>query len=60
MMLLNHIFRKCTAGYELRKSQEKINYLMYMDDTRLCKKLKRIGNSNTCSENIHSVHRDGI
>ena len=30
-MPLNHIFRKCTAGYKLSKSQKKINHLMYMD-----------------------------
>ena len=29
---LNHIHRKCTAGYKLSRSQEKINHLMYMDD----------------------------
>ena len=28
---LNHIFRKCTAGYKLSKSQDNINHLMYMD-----------------------------
>ena len=28
MMSLNHILRKCTAGYKLSKSQEKINHLM--------------------------------
>ena len=32
MIPLNHIIRKCTAGYKLSKSQEKINLLMYMDD----------------------------
>ena len=31
MMPLKHILRKCTAGYKLIKSQEKIN----MDDTKL-------------------------
>ena len=31
MMPLNHILMKCTAGYKLSKSQEKINQLMYMD-----------------------------
>ena len=31
MMPLNHILRKCTAGYKLSRSQEKINHLMYMD-----------------------------
>ena len=35
MMPLNHILRKCTAGYKLSRSQEKINHLMYMDDTKL-------------------------
>ena len=27
--------RKCTEGYRLYKSQEKINHLMYMDDFKL-------------------------
>ena len=35
MMPLNHIFRKCSAGYELSRSQEKINHLMYRDDIKL-------------------------
>ena len=35
MMPLNHILRKCTTGYKLSKSQEKINHLMYMDDIKL-------------------------
>ena len=35
MMPLNHILRKCTAGYKLSTSQEKINHLMYMDDIKL-------------------------
>ena len=34
MMPLNHILKKCTAGYKLNRSQEKINHLMYMDDTK--------------------------
>ena len=34
-MPLNHIFRKCTAGYKLSRSQEKNNHLMYMDDIKL-------------------------
>ena len=34
-MPLNHILRKCTAGYTLGRSQEKINHLMYMDDIKL-------------------------
>ena len=35
MMPLNHILRKCTAGYKLSRSQEKMNPLMYMDDIKL-------------------------
>ena len=35
MMPLNHILRKCTAGYKLSRSQEKINHLMYMDELKL-------------------------
>ena len=33
-MPLNHILRKCTAGYKLGRLQEKVNYLMYMDDIK--------------------------
>ena len=35
MMQLNRILRKCRAGYKLSRSQEKINYLMCMDDIKL-------------------------
>ena len=35
MMPLNHILRKCTAGYKLSRLQEKINHVMYMDDIKL-------------------------
>ena len=35
MMPLNHIFRKYTVGYKLTKSQETVNYLMYMNVTNL-------------------------
>ena len=35
MMPLNYIFRKSTARYELSKSQENINHLMYMDDIKV-------------------------
>ena len=34
-MPLNHILKKCTAGYKLSKSQEKITHLMYIDDIKL-------------------------
>ena len=35
MMPLNHILRKCAAGYKLSRSQEKIKHLMYMDGIKL-------------------------
>ena len=41
MMPLNHTLRICTAGYKLSKSQEKINYLMYMDDIKLFAKIEK-------------------
>ena len=37
-MPLNHILRKCTAGYKLSRSQEKINHLEYMDNIKQCEK----------------------
>ena len=43
------------------KSQEKINFLMYIDDIKLfIKNEKRIRNSNTRSEDIQSGAIDGI
>ena len=48
LMPLNHILRKCTAGYKLSRSQEKVNHLMYMDDIKLfAKNEKRTGNLDT-------------
>ena len=41
MMPQNHLLRKCTAGYKLSRSQEKINHLMYMDDIKLFAKNKK-------------------
>ena len=41
MMPLNHILRKCTAGYKLRRSQEKVNHLMYIDDIKLFTKKEK-------------------
>ena len=38
---LNHILRKCTVGYKLSRSQEKINHLMYMDDIKLFAKKEK-------------------
>ena len=42
MIPLHHILRKCTVEYELNKSQEKINYQMYMDDIKIVAKKKII------------------
>ena len=41
MMPFNHILRKCTAGYKLSKSQEKIIRLIYMDHIKLFKKKEK-------------------
>ena len=41
MMPLNHILRKCAAGYKLSRSQEKIDHLLYVDDIKLFAKKER-------------------
>ena len=41
MMPLNHILKKCAAGYKLSGSQEKINHLMDMDDIKLFAKKEK-------------------
>ena len=50
MMPLNHILRKCKAGYKLSRSQEKVNHLMYMDDIKLFAK-----NEKELETLIHTV-----
>ena len=35
IMPLNHTLKKCTGGYKLTKSQEKIKHRMYMDDIKI-------------------------
>ena len=50
MMPLNQILRKCIAGYKLSSSQEKIHYLMYMDDIKLFAK-----NEKELETLIHAV-----
>ena len=50
MMPLNHVLRKCVAGYKLGRSQEKINHLMYMDDIELFEK-----NEKELETLIHAV-----
>ena len=49
-MPLNHILRKCTAGYKLSRLQEKINHLMYIDDIKLFAK-----NEKELETLIHTV-----
>ena len=47
-------------GEKIRKSQEKINHLMYMDNIKLfAKNEQRIGNFKTCSKNIQFGQSDG-
>ena len=50
MIPLNHILRKCTAGYILCRLQEKVNHLMYMDDIKLFAK-----NEKELETLIHTV-----
>ena len=50
MMPLNHILRKCTAGYKLSRSQEKVNHLMCMDGIKLFAK-----NEKELETLIHAV-----
>ena len=52
MMPLNHILRKCTAGYKLSRSLEKVNHLMYMDDIKLFAKNEKKKKLETL---IHTV-----
>ena len=47
---LNHVLRKCTAGYKLSRSQEKINNLMYMTDIKYLQK-----NEKELETLIHAV-----
>ena len=50
MMPLNHILRKCPAGYKLSRYQERINHLMYKDDIKLFAK-----NEKELKTLIHAV-----
>ena len=49
-MPLNHILRKCTAGYKLSRSQKKVNHLMNKDDIKLFAK-----NEKELETLIHTV-----
>ena len=54
MMPLNHILRKCTAGYKLSRSQEKVNHLMYIDDIKLFAKNEKELETLTHTVRIYS------
>ena len=41
MMSPNHELKKCTGGFKLHKTQEKINHLMYMDNIKLFDKTEK-------------------
>ena len=56
MMPLNHILRKCTAGYQHSRSQEKINRLMYMDDIKLFAKNEKELETLIHAVRIYSQH----
>ena len=56
MVLLNYIIRKCTARYDLSKSQEKINHLMYMDDIKLF--AKNVKELETVIETVKIYNQD--
>ena len=60
MMPLNHILRKCTAGYKLNKSQENVNHLIYMDGIKLFAKNEKEQGTQSRSQNILSGHRNEI
>ena len=51
----NHILRKCTAGYKLSRSQEKINHMMFMDDVKLFAKNEKELENLTYAVRIYSL-----
>ena len=63
-MPLNHSLRKCNGEFKLDKLQEKINYLMNINDTQLFakheKKKKKTRNPDTGSEDIQWHYMKGI
>ena len=48
MMPLNHILKECTKGYELTKSQKKINYIKHFAQNE--KELETLIKSNYVAE----------
>ena len=61
IMPLNHILRKCTAGYKLSRSQVKNQSPnVHGWHQTICKRWEIIANSNTRSQTIESGDRNGI
>ena len=60
MIPLNHILRKCTCGQTSQIARKYQPPKVHERHQTVCQKWKRIGNSNTGSENIQSDHRDEI
>ena len=60
MMPLNRILRKFTGRYNIHISKEKKTPHFHGRYQIVCRKLKRIRNSNTGSEDIQSWYKDGI
>ena len=63
IMTLNHILRKCTAGYQLSKSQKNQPHDVhgrYGRHDTFCQKRKTIRDPNINCENIQSRYRNGI
>ena len=58
MMPLNHILRKCTAGYKLSRSQEKINDLMYIGDMKLFAKNEKQKKLETLIDTVRIYSQD--
>ena len=56
MMPLIHILRKCTDGYKLSRSQEKVNHFMYMDDIKLFAKNEK--EQETLIHTVRIYNRD--
>ena len=53
-MSLSHILRKCTPRYNLSKSQEKINHIMYIDDIKLFAKYEKELETLILADRIYS------
>ena len=60
MMPLNYIFRNAPGATNFKKSLEKINHFMYMNDTKLFCKNENELETETKNKNIQPVYRNGF